>query len=244
MADIDHYCRVYDDFLERAVCDEYVEKFEETITVDAERHRELSICYREDGSMICGDCDCMRTNPMEYERFHDLNVRLIDKWMEAVQRYKEDCGIDKFQYQWPKQYGWEELRMKKFRVDSEKGHGLELHSDVYSYAHAKRFLCLMVYLNDDFTEGQTYFPLMNTKVEPKKGRLFIFPPSWNYLHQGIPPQPPSKSGAKYFIMTHLVYVDKKEKVNVGVDFSDRTKVARDEEHAKLDQEYALWPSKT
>lgn len=101
----------------------------------------------------------------------------------------------------------------------------------------------MVYLNDDFSDGQTYFPLMNTKVEAKKGRLFIFPPSWNYLHQGIPPQPPSKNNAKYFIMTHLVYVDKDDKVNVGVDFSDRTKVARDEEHAKLELESAQWPTK-
>ena len=243
MADLDHYCRVYDGFLEASICDEYIEKFEETITVDAERHRELSICYREDGSMICGQCDCMRTNPMEYPRFHDLNIRLMDKWMEAVERYKEDCGINQFEYQWPKQYGWEELRIKKFRVDSEKGHGLELHSDVYSYAHAKRFLCLMVYLNDDFTDGETYFPLMDARVRPQKGRLFVFPPSWNYLHKGIPPQPPSKTGAKYFIMTHLVYVDKKEKVNIGVDFSTRTKVARDEEHAKLEGEYAKWPTK-
>ncbi len=243
MADLDHYCRVYDGFLEASICDEYIEKFEETITVDAERHRELSICYREDGSMICGQCDCMRTNPMEYPRFHDLNIRLMDKWMEGVERYKEDCGINQFEYQWPKQYGWEELRIKKFRVDSEKGHGLELHSDVYSYAHAKRFLCLMVYLNDDFTDGETFFPLMDARVKPQKGRLFVFPPSWNYLHKGIPPQPPSKTGAKYFIMTHLVYVDKKEKVNIGVDFSTRTKVARDEEHAKLEGEYAKWPTK-
>jgi hypothetical protein len=44
-------------------------------------------------------------------------------------------------------------------------------------------------------------------------------------------------------MTHLVYVDKKENVNVGVDFSSRTKVARDEEHAKLEGEYAKWPTK-
>ena len=124
MADIDFYCRVYDDFLEHSDCDEYVAKFEETITVDAERHRELSVCYRADGSMICGQCDCMRTNPMEYPRFHDLNIRLMDKWMEAVERYKEDCGINKFEFQWPKRYGWEELRIKKFRVDSNKGHGL------------------------------------------------------------------------------------------------------------------------
>ena len=235
--DINWYCRVYDDFLEPQFCAQYVDKFEETITKDSKRHRELSVCYREDGSMICGACDCMRTNPMEYERFSDLNSYLIPKWQEAIDRYKEDVEIE--QYQWPKAFGWEELRIKKFRVDSTKSHGLELHTDIYSYAHAKRFLCMMVYLNDDFEEGETHFPLFGSKVEPKVGRLFIFPPSWNYLHQGIPPKMPSKREAKYFIMTHLVYFDEGDQANVGIDFSDRTVAARDDEYVKL--EVGTWP---
>ena len=240
--DIDWYCRVYDDFLEPQFCAQYVDKFEETITKDAKKHRELSVCYREDGSMICGGCDCMRTNPMEYERFSDLNAHLIPKWQESIGRYKEDVGIHK--YQWPKTYGWEELRMKKFRVDSTKGHGLELHTDIYSYAHAKRFLCMMIYLNDDFEDGETCFPLFEAKVKPKLGRLLIFPPSWNYLHQGIPPKPPSRSGAKYFVMTHLVYVDEGDHVNVGIDFSDRTETARDHIAEKMDRgDNMQWPSK-
>ena len=235
--DINWYCRVYDDFLEPQFCAQYVDKFEETITKDSKRHRELSVCYREDGSMICGACDCMRTNPMEYERFSDLNSYLIPKWQEAIDRYKEDVEIE--QYQWPKAFGWEELRIKKFRVDSTKSHGLELHTDIYSYAHAKRFLCMMVYLNDDFEEGETHFTLFGSKVEPKVGRLFIFPPSWNYLHQGIPPKMPSKREAKYFIMTHLVYFDEGDQANVGIDFSDRTVAARDDEYVKL--EVGTWP---
>ena len=98
--DMDWYCRVYDDFLEPHFCAQYVDKFEETITKDAKRHRELSVCYRNDGSMICGSCDCMRTNPMEYERFSDLNAHLMNKWVKSVERYKEDVNIH--QHQWPK----------------------------------------------------------------------------------------------------------------------------------------------
>ena len=97
----------------------------------------------------------------------------------------------------------------------------------------------MVYLNDDFEEGETYFPLFESKVKPKMGRMLIFPPSWNYLHQGIPPKMPSRRKAKYFIMTHLVYVDEGDQVNVGIDFSDRTEAARDPEHVKL--EVGTWP---
>ena len=74
-----------------------------------------------------------------------------------------------------KTIGWEELRIKRFKVNEEQNHGLENHVDVYSHAHAKRFLCLMVYLNDDFEDGETYFPLFDVGVKPKQGRLFIFP---------------------------------------------------------------------
>jgi hypothetical protein len=38
--------------------------------------------------------------------------------------------------------------------------------------------------------------------------VFVFPPTWTYLHHGAPPLGPSKLGAKYFLMTHANYVDK------------------------------------
>ena len=143
----------------------------------------------------------MRTNPMEYPRFHDLNIRLMDKWMEAVERYKEDCGINKFEFQWPKQYGWEELRMKRFLCDSGEQFGN--HVDVLTREGAKRFLILMVYLNDDFDGGETEFPVFGDKVKPEKGKLVVFPPLWQYMHRG---NPPTNGHAKYFLMTYLNYV--------------------------------------
>ena len=44
-------------------------------------------------------------------------------------------------------------------------------------------------------------------------------------------------------MTHLVYMDDNDKVNVGIDFSDRTEAARDPEHVKLEKGLQMWPSK-
>ena len=58
---------------------------------------------------------------------------------------------------------------KSSRVNEEENHGLENHVDIYSHAHAKRFLCLMVYLNDDFEEGETYFPLFDVGSKTKAG---------------------------------------------------------------------------
>ena len=174
--DIDYYCRAYDDFLSPADCEEYIDKYEETLRVDNERWKELSICFKDDGSKnpTCGTCACDRLGPMEFDRFSDLNDKLIHKWQEAIARYVKDCNVKRVQ--WPKELGWEELRIKKFRVNEEENHGLDNHVDVYSHAHAKRFLCLMVYLNDDFEEGETYFPLFDAKVKPSKADCLYFHP--------------------------------------------------------------------
>ena len=182
--------------------------------------------------------NCDRMGPMEYERFSELNDMLIHKWQGSVKRYTKDCGIEN--KQWPKDIGWEELRIKRFKVNEKENHGLSDHVDVYTHAHAKRFLCLMVYLNDDFEDGETYFPLFDIKVKPKRGRLLIFPPTWNYLHRGIPPRSPSKLGAKYFIMTHLNYTDL-SLINEGTSFTDRNIPAYDLNTKKMTKEELAWP---
>lgn len=217
--DIDFYCRSYAGFLEPELCDEYVRLYEETLRVDAEKQKRLSVCYRDDGTKFCGVCNCMRLNPQEYDRFDAVNNITIPRFVDVAEQYKKDTGITN--RQWPKDYGWEEFRIKRFLIEGggkdnnympNNYHGLEEHIDIYSYAHAKRFLCLMVYLNDDFEQGETVFPLFNAKVKPEKGMVFLFPPTWTYSHYGAPPIGPSPSGAKYFLMTHTNYIDK-AKVN-------------------------------
>ena len=219
MPDIDYYCRIYDNFLEPEICEAYIHYFKETLVHDSERHRRLSVCYNEKGIKTCGQCDCERTNPFEYERFKYLNEHTIKKLQEIIVQYREDCGITDLQ--WPKLYGFEEPKFKKFKIDSERGHGLEPHADAHNFTAAKRFLGLLLYLSDEFEEGETYFPLWNVKVKPKKGRVLIFPPSWDYMHGGKPPRPPNNIEAKYFIQFHIVYVDEDKNYEVGIDRTDR-----------------------
>lgn len=238
--DIDFYCRVYDDFFSPKDCEDYIDKYNETLRVDNEKWKNISVCFKDDGekNILCGGCNCDRLGPMEYDRFSELNEKLIDGWHDAVRRYIKDCNIDRVQ--WSENVGWEELRIKRFKVNELENHGLSDHVDIYSHAHAKRFLCLMVYLNDDFEDGETYFPIFDLKVKPKQGRLLIFPPTWNFLHRGIPPRSPSKRGAKYFIMTHLNYMDLTE-VNIGTSFTDRVIPSYDLNTKKMTREELAWP---
>jgi hypothetical protein len=50
------------------------------------------------------------------------------------------------------------------------------------------------YLNDIDEDGYTEF-IDGTKVQPKTGRICIFPATWTYMHRGYPP----KNQTKYLV---------------------------------------------
>jgi len=64
-----------------------------------------------------------------------------------------------------------------------------------------RIKTVLIYLNDDFTEGETYFPLLNKKIKPPKYGAVVFNTLSNYgnrchpkaLHTALP----IKNGIKY-----------------------------------------------
>ena len=199
-SDINFYSRAYDNFLEPNICDEYIKLYEQTLKEEADRVKELDLCYEKDGTKICNQCTCMRVNIMKHDRFKELNKMVLKKFMSAVEKYKQDVNLHSIQ--WPKKYGWEEFKIKRYVIgkDEEFKH----HVDVTSHSTAKRFLVLMIYLNDNFNEGETIFPVFGDTIKPKKGRLFMFPPLWPYLHAGKLPKRPGF--AKYFLGSYLNYV--------------------------------------
>ena len=64
-----------------------------------------------------------------------------------------------------------------------------------------RYATFLLYLNDNFEGGETYFPLRNTKIKPKKGKAALFfnldknniDKLENSKHAGLPP----KNGVKW-----------------------------------------------
>jgi 2OG-Fe(II) oxygenase superfamily len=61
-----------------------------------------------------------------------------------------------------------------------------------------KFSCV-VYLNDDYVGGQTYFPRLDKRVEPRPGRAVLIPHS--EVHQGLSIQ----SGIKHALHSYLMY---------------------------------------
>lgn len=82
-------------------------------------------------------------------------------------------------------------------VKYSKGQQFKPHFDAGASNH--RIHTMLVYLNDDFSGGETFFPELNLKVEPQKGRALYF---LNRIDQSILLQSahaglPVANGTKY-----------------------------------------------
>lgn len=73
------------------------------------------------------------------------------------------------------------------------------HNDFTTVNNNSRVLTYIWYLNDVYEDGETEF-IDGTKISPREGKFLLFPATWTYLHQGIPP----KSETKY-ICTGWLY---------------------------------------
>lgn len=93
----------------------------------------------------------------------------------------------------------EEFRIKCY--NSEWEDKFDLHVDVTDKNSSIRFLSFLYYLNEDFSGGETLFPLQKFAMKPKSGSLLIFPPTWQYPHIGKQ----VRSGKKYIMSTYLHY---------------------------------------
>lgn len=174
------YVRVYNDTLPTAYCDELIRRFEAT-----ERKH-----YRDD----------------DIKRFTEINVMQagwdVAPLLATIQQYRRhywtDCGIDDRQVQ--PDHSWEELRMKRYLPHVDE---FRPHVDTYNADTMRRFLVYFWYLNDVDDGGETeIFGLdRSIRIQPRQGRLIMFPTTWQYLHAGRIP----RSGPKYIIGGYLHY---------------------------------------
>ena len=178
------YIKTYNNVLSLTQCNDLIQKFEvskdQQVSTDLDNHR----------------------------HFTEININQHKDWSNQVQgvygslrpyveKYKQDCNIaDK---QWPEKFGFEQIRFKRY-LPNDKDEFKE-HVDVGDYSSARRFLVFFLYLNDNFG-GHTSFSEYDTTVQPKAGRLLMFPPTWTYLHTGHKPIETSK----YIIGSYLHYL--------------------------------------
>ena len=185
------YVKIYDDVLSQKMCENIIQKFESNTDQHVKTYLEDHRSFTE-----------VNINQHISDWSMELDV-LFGTMQVYLNQYKRDVGID--ERSWPEEMGYEELRMKRYLPNTEDE--FKFHVDVNDYSSARRFLVYFWYLNDVIEGGETVFqknrneePIL--KVQPKMGRLLMFPPLWTHPHVALPPI----SNAKYIIGGYLHYI--------------------------------------
>ena len=128
------------------------------------------------------------------EKINKLNNDFVDNFW--------DNGVNKYGKYYPSLL---QIDKKLWGYKIQKtlaGEGYHVwHCEDSSPNHTTRILTYIIFLNDDFTGGETEFLHKNMRVTPKKGTLAIFPANYTHTHRGNPPL----TGEKY-IMTSWVHL--------------------------------------
>ena len=159
---IKDYITVYDDVITPESCDNLVNFFEKNIHNSFKSESKYK-CFQE-------------LNLQNFPQYRDETAELFKSFVE---QYKIDNNIT---YEcWPNVYELEHTRFKKYLPNDNDR--FDLHADATMRKTATRFLAFFIYLTDN-DSGHTSFPTRDIKVQPKKGRLLMFPPNFMYPHVG------------------------------------------------------------
>lgn len=182
----DPLVRIFDGFFPDSYCEQIIKFFKNNTNL----HRRLDTTVYN-----FTDLNLSSIDPITHQSLRPYFDKHANKYFTDLQLPK-NCV--------PQNWEYEHIRIKSY--DPIKTDVFRPHTDVANHASARRFLVMMVYLNDVEEGGETEFYGFNNfvlgKVSPRKGRLVCFPPLWTHPHAGLAPI----SNIKYTLQTYLHYI--------------------------------------
>lgn len=178
-----NYISVFDNVLDNELCQKLIDKFNDSTGMQEVRDDKFKSFHE--------------INFAQHPEFAGLQNEILARVQPYIAKYTSQWDIKFF----PKNIGFEQVRMKKYEVGGSDE--FREHVDVGDHASARRFLVMFFYLNDVTEGGETAFIGIDhdSRVQPKTGRLLMFPPMWTHPHAGLPPV----SNPKYIVGTYLHY---------------------------------------
>ena len=171
--------RIYDGALDPGFCDDLIEVFEK----NHELHENI------DEQQI----KCIQYSYSKNHEGEDVHEQLKDHIMKLYEHYLEDLNLPNM----IAHKGLESLKIRKYDPDEEPI--ANPHIDVVNHESAIRAIGFLFYLTDN--DKMTNFPRQGVGVESIKGRVVIYPPSWEYpIIENMP-----EEGSKYNMQTYLHY---------------------------------------
>jgi len=191
---MDNYIKVYDDVIDEVSCKMLIEKFEDS-------HEYFKTVHVDDDDNAIS---FEQITLVEHEEWKSVQDGMLEVFQDYIMHYKIDCNI--MAKQWPETYGYEAIRMKRYLANDYDR--FDSHVDVMNHETSRRFLAFFIYVNDVEEGGETQFLNINKpgtyipyQIKPQRGRLLMFPPTWQYYHAGLKPV----SGMKYLLHSYCHY---------------------------------------
>ena len=156
------YITTCDNAIDSKVCNDWINFFE----------------YNKDHSFKSKD-HVRSFQELDMKIFPNIQNEIIDLLQPYIKKYKEDNNVSG--YVWPIDAVMENARFKKYLPNNVDR--FDYHADATQSNTCSRFLVMFIYLTDN-ESGHTSFPTRDIKIQPKKGRLLMFPPNWCYPHVG------------------------------------------------------------
>jgi prolyl 4-hydroxylase len=186
ITDLRHYVRVYDDDLPADICTRMTQSFQGLARFHQPNGRGFRAGLEESAWT---EVNVTRLSDEGFLNFFRMRIDA------ALARYNADVGLG---IPVPNSPKTADLILKRYRPGA--GEAFQQHFDSI-HEVANRYLVLLWYLNDVAEGGETAFPQLELAVQPRLGRLLVFPPYWMYQHAGLPPL----SCDKYILSTYLLF---------------------------------------
>jgi hypothetical protein len=185
----DSFIGVYDSAASADFCTRAIERFEHMCEIN-QTFAQSSIRKNSDTRTVVDWAP--HHNQYYYDR--DLCQEFYDVLATNYNRYRD-------QYQMLEEISPHSAKgMMLQRTDPRGGYHI-WHVENMGRSSADRVLAYMLYLNDVDEGGETEYLYQGLRVEPRQGRLVIWPAAWTHPHRGNP----IYQGHKYIITGWMTY---------------------------------------
>ena len=195
---VENFVGIYENAFDEEFCNKSMEYFdfceEKCLVIDNNRSK----LERDDKSLM------IHTTPFE-KRFDDFSID-FKRWDFLGDEFYQRMStlipyyLDEYAVLNHTKSSLYDIKMKK----AYPGGGFhKWHYDNSNFLGSHRFLVILVYLNDNFSGGETEFLYLGQRVQPKKGTMIVWPAGFTHTHRGNPPL----DGPKYTIRSWVQYQD-------------------------------------
>lgn len=132
----------------------------------------------------------------------EFSKQLDSMFLDLYKRYIKDLDISP---QVPTDPNFSRVKVKRY--DKKSGDCFPPHVDVMDEISSRRYVAMLLYLNDVEEGGETVFECMDEPIKPKVGRCAVFPPLWMFRHKGRP----AFSENKYSMQVYARYAPRVKK---------------------------------